>query len=308
MKKIYFLALSLALGFSANAQLTDGFESYPVGSYFGGHWTNWSGVSGAENLIVSSDQASEGVQSGYIGSDMIQDPVLDVGLKTSGIWTYSMDIFIDFGSSGYFNAQHNLNDMGTEGNWAYQAYIGIDPTQTGTPPSPGTFYLATAGIAYSFPYVEEQWFNLAIEHDIDNNVIRLYLDGVLLEFGEGADLPFGDNPSFQGQLNGFNYYSASETNSMFFDNIHFYEGPLSVNDEVVSTVSVYPTKVSESFNVTAKSNIKEVSVFNTVGQQVVKVAPNATTAQVNVAKLPSGVYVVKTVTDKEIKTTKIVVK
>lgn len=313
MKKIYFLALALTGFVFSNAQLTDDFESYPEGPYFGGHWTNWenNGSNAALNLIVATDQTAGGTKAGYIGSDLVQDPVLDTGLKTSGTWTYSMDMYIDFGSSGYFNAQHDLTQLGTEGNWAYQAYVGIDPTQTGTPPSPGTFYLATAGIAYSFPYTEEQWFNFAIEHDIDNNIIRLYLDGELLAFGEGSDLPFGDNPAFQGKLNGFNYYSAAETNSMYFDNVRFYEGPfnMSTNDASVNpTISVYPTVANDVINVSAKSNISEVTVFNTAGQQVAKVAGNGTSVQVNVSALPAGVYVVKTVAGKEIKTTKVVVK
>lgn len=311
MKKFYFLALALTGFVFSNAQLTDGFESYPEGPYFGGSWTNWTNDSSATelHLIVASDQAASGTKAGYIGGDLVQDPVLNVGLKTSGVWTYSMDMYIDFGSAGYFNAQHTLTQMGTEGNWAYQAYVGMDPTQTGTPPAPGTFYLATAGIAYSFPYTEEQWFNIAIEHDIDNNIIRLYLDGELLAFGEGSDLPFGDNPAFQGQLAGFNYYSASAENSMYFDNIEFYEGPLSVNDISSQTsISVYPTVANEVINVSAKSNISEVTVFNTAGQQVAKVAGNGTSAQVNVSALPAGVYVVKTVAGKEIKTTKVVVK
>lgn len=308
MKKIYILGLAL-FGLSLNAQLTEGFENYPTGPYFGGHWTNWSGTSNAENLLIVDDQASEGTKSGYIGSDLVQDPVLNVGMKTSGVWTYSMDIYIDFGSSGYYNAQHDLASLGTEGNWAYQAYIGIDPTQTGTPPAPGMFYLATAGTAYSFPYSEEQWFNVAIEHDIDNNLIRIYQDGELLSFGTGSDLPFGDNPAFQGKLSGFNYYSAAATNSMYFDNIKFYQGPLSVSDAAATaSISVYPTVATDLVNVSAKSNISEVSVFNTAGQQVLKVSPKGTSAQVNVSALPAGVYVVKAVVGKEVKTTKVVVK
>lgn len=311
MKKIYFLALALTGFVFSNAQLTDDFESYPEGPYFGGNWTNWSNDPTATelHLIVATDQAAGGTKAGYIGSDLVQDPVLNVGLKTSGVWTYSHDMYIDFGSSGYFNAQHDLASLGTEGNWAYQAYVGIDPTQTGTPPSPGLFYLATAGIAYSFPYVEEEWFNIALEHDLDNDIVRIYLNGELLAFGEGSDLPLGDDPVFQGKLNGFNYYSAAGTNSMYFDNVKFYEGPLAVNDaNVVSTISVYPTVANEVINVTAKSNISEVSVFNTNGQQVAKVAGNGTSAQVNVSALPAGVYIVKTVAGKETKTTKVVVK
>lgn len=308
MKKIYFLALSLALGFSANAQLTDDFETYPLGPYFGGHWSNWSGVSGAEDLTVTSDQASSGVQSGYIGGDEIQDPILIVGMKTSGVWTYSMDVFIDFGASGYFNAQHDLASIGTTGNWAYQCYIGIDPTVTGTPPLPGIFSLATAGTAYQFPYSEEQWFNIAIEHDLDNDIMRIYQDGELLAFGTTSDLPLGDDPIYQGKLNGFNYYSASAGNSMFFDNIKFYEGPLGVSDVSGATISVYPTVVKDNVNISAKSNITNIAVFNTAGQQVLKSSPNSASTQVNMSALPSGVYIVKIQAGKETLTKKVVVK
>ncbi|MDD3771038.1 MAG: T9SS C-terminal target domain-containing protein, partial [Weeksellaceae bacterium] len=125
MKKFYLLATALVFSLSANAQLTEGFEDYPLGPYFGGHWTNWSQIDIAdENILIVSDYASEGVQAGYIGGNGIQDAILDVGMKQGWIWTYSMDIYIEFFASGYFNAQHDLGSMGTTGNWAYQSYIG----------------------------------------------------------------------------------------------------------------------------------------------------------------------------------------
>ena len=306
MRKIYLLATALAFSLSANAQLTDGFEDYPLGSYFGGHWTNWSMIDNNENIIVSADQASEGTQSGFIGNDEIQDAILMVGMKTSGKWTYSMDIFIDFGSSGYFNAQHDLAQLGATGNWAYQAYIGLDPTVAGNPPVPGTFYLAAGGTAYNFNYVEEEWFNVALEHDLDTNTMKLFVDGVELDFGQ--TIPFGDDPNFQGKLDGFDYFSAAPTNFMYIDNIKFYAGEMGVSDLTSASISVYPTVTKDVVNVSAKSNISNIAVYNTAGQQVMRVNPNGMNAQINVNSLPAGVYMVKIQSGKETLTKKIVVK
>ncbi|MBW7870042.1 MAG: T9SS type A sorting domain-containing protein [Flavobacteriia bacterium] len=310
MKKIYLLATALVFGLTANAQLTDGFEEYPLGSYYGGNWKNWSMVDGPENILVVDDQASEGSQSGYIGGDEVQDAILDVGLKSSGIWTYSMDFYIDFGSSGYFNAQHDLGSLGTTGNWAYQAYIGLDPTQTGTPPAPGTFYFASAGTAYSFPYNEEEWINFAVEHHIDDDIVKLFMNGTEITFGPGVDIPFGDDPAFQGKLNGFDYYSASSINSMYIDNIRFYEGEftMGVQDLTVSEISVYPTVAKDMVNIASKTNIDNVAVYNTSGQQVLKLNPNSANAQFNVSAMPAGVYMVKIQSGKQVMTKKIVVK
>ena len=306
MKKIYFLATALVFGYTAKAQLTDSFEDYPVGPYFGGHWTNWSMVDNDENILVVDGMASDGTQSGYIGGDEIQDAILDTGMKTGGLWTYSMDIYIDFGASGYFNAQHDLSALGTDGNWAYECYIGLDPTQAGFPPDAGTFYLASAGTAYTFPYDEEVWFNFAIEHDMDNDEISIFMDGNPIVFSQA--IPFGDNPAFMGKLNGFDFYSASEVNSMYIDNIQFYQGELGVKDIQINEISVYPTVSNDVVNIAAKSDISNIAVFNTAGQQVMRVNPKGTNAQINVTALPAGVYMVKIQSGKEVITKKIVVK
>lgn len=70
---------------ATNAQVTinDNFESYPVGSYFGGHWSNWSGTTGAENLIVTNAQASSGTKSGAINTNG-QDVILKVPTAFEG--------------------------------------------------------------------------------------------------------------------------------------------------------------------------------------------------------------------------------
>lgn len=315
MKKFYLLATALVFSLSANAQLTEGFEDYPLGPYFGGHWTNWSQIDIAdENILIVSDYASEGVQAGYIGGNGIQDAILDVGMKQGGIWTYSMDIYIEFFASGYFNAQHDLGSMGTTGNWAYQSYIGLDPTVEGSPQDPGTFYFASGGTAYSFPYPEETWFNIAVQHDMDNNTCRIFFDGEEYFWqdagGNIIDIPFGDDPLFQGKINGFDFYSADPSSSMFIDNIKFYEGEfhLGVQDVTVNSIEVYPTVTKDIVNVAAKSEINNIAVYNTLGQQVLNVKASGTTTQINVSSLPAGVYMVKIQSGKEIITKKIVVK
>lgn len=303
MKKIYLTAMALSFGLFANAQLTDGFEDYPLGPYFGGHWTNWSMIDNEENIRVSDDVASEGTQSGFIGGDGLQDAILNVGMKTSGKWVYSMDMFIDFGSSGYFNAQHDLTKLGQSGNWAYEVYVGT--TQDGDL-DPGKIYFVVGQNIFSFDYTEEEWFNVAIQQDLATNKVKIYKDGDELTFSQ--EIPFGTNPNFQGKLNGFDFYSASSTNYMFIDNINFYEGELGVNDLSVSAISIYPTVVKDVLNVNAKSAISNIAVFNVAGQQVMKLNPNANSAQLNTSSLSKGVYMIKVQTGKETLTKKFVVK
>lgn len=309
MKKIYLLATALVFGLTVNAQLTDGFEEYPLGPYYGGHWKNWSMASNnSENIQVVNDLASEGSQSGFIGNNGIQDAILDVGVKISDIWTYSMDFHIGFGASGYFNAQHDLGSLGTTGNWAYQAYIGIQPT-AGMEPDPGMLHFAAGTTDYNFPYNEEEWVNFAIEHHIDDDIVKLFMNGTEITFGPGVEIPFGDDPAFQGQLSGFDFYSATSINAMHIDNIKFYEGEfMGVQDLTVSEISVYPTVAKDMVNIAAKTNIDNVAVYSTSGQQVLKLNPNSTNAQFNVTALPAGVYMVKIQSGKQVLTKKIVVK
>jgi len=316
MKKIYFLAVALTFGLTANAQLTDGFEDYPIGPYYGGHWSNWSNNPSTtdEHIIVSDGNASQGTKSGYIGGGGIQDAILDVGMKNGGIWSMSMDLYIDFFASGYFNAQGDLSALGATGNWLCQAYIGLDPTQEGTPQDPGTFYMATRGVAYSFPYPEEQWFNMGVEYNLDNQTMRMFVDGTEMQWvdadGNLIEIPLGDEGSpFLGMLNGFDFFSADVSTSMYIDEINFYGGPfMGLNDIEVSEISVYPTVSSNVINVSSKSAINSLSVYNLNGQEVMKLRPNSSSTQINISSLNAGVYILKIQSGNQTTTKKVVVK
>src|SRR5690606_14674381 len=260
MDEIYFLALSLVLGFSANAQISDDFESYPLEDYFGGHWSNWSGADNpSENIIISSDYASSGSQSAYVGNSGVQDAILNLGNKTSGVWTLQFNMFIEFGYTGYFNFQEDYPVAA--GVWGLSFHFN-DQVNYPDYPDQGLLYGADAenqGYLFDFPY--DEWFTMKFVYDVEINYVTVTLNDTLI-FEGAAGLDESTNAP---QLGGMDFFSIHDNNSYYIDDLVFTD-TMGVNDEVVSTVSVYPTKVSESFNVTAKSNIKEVSVFNTVGQ------------------------------------------
>lgn len=308
MKKLYFLALSLFLSVSVSAQLTEGFESYPDGPYFGGNWTNWdnSNIS-VENINVVSTKASQGTKSGYIGGNGQQDPILNVGLKSGGTWTYSMDVFIDTGKSGYFNAQHTLNNLGTDGNWAYEIFFGLDASQPTLPQLPGVATYKVGTNSFTFSYPSGQWFNIALVQNLDNNTVKLYMNGTEIVF-QGTLLPFGSNPTFQGKLNGFDYYSASSSMSMYIDNIIFKQGSLGVSDVKKDAVKVYPTLAKDVVNIVAPNAISEISLIDVNGKVLSTQKSNETKTQVDVSNLTSGVYFVKIQSGNDSVTKKIIVK
>lgn len=309
MKKIYLIAAALFFGVNANAQLSDDFESYPVGGYFGGHWTNWDGTSNNSNLIISEAQAHSGTKSGYIGTSPEQDAILDLGFKFDGVWTYSMYVYVEFGSSAYFNFQQNLNNLGDDNNWAHEFYLGVDPVNS--IPSYGTGFVTSQGIAYPFNYNEEEWFKVTFVVDLDEGMTTMYLNDekVILDPANDGSVPYGGDLY---QLGGADFYSYSEvaTNSYYIDDVVFEEGNTMAVKEMaaVNEVSVYPTVSKDFVNIDSKAMIQAVSVYNTAGQQMMKIAPNKSTAQIDVSSLPAGVYLLRIQSDKQVLTKKILVK
>lgn len=303
MKKVYILALALC-GFSLNAQFTDDFESYPEGPYFGGHWSNWSGSDiPNENIEISTMYASSGTKSGLIGGNGIQDAILKLGNKFSGTWSLQQKLYIPTGSSGYYNFQED--EVVTTGIWGIEFYFGYIAPDF---PENNSFLVATdendAAVylaGYDHPY--DTWFTMTHVYDLDEGTVRVYFNDEEIYNGNSYLDSF--------QLGGMDYYSADPSNQLYIDDIVFAEGDImmAVSDvNSTSSISVYPTVANEFINVSAKSNITEVAVFNTMGQQVLRVTPQGNTAQLNVSSLPEGVYVVKTMVGKEMKSTKVIVK
>lgn len=304
MKKIYFLILTLS-AFLVNAQFTDDFESYPEGPYFGGQWSTWSGADNdAESVEVSTAQAQSGSKSGLIGGGGTQDAILKLGNKFTGTWTFEHSLFVPTGSSGYYNFQEDEDTAASGGIWGAEVYLGYVATAF---PDNNAFLVATDELTseaiymagFDIPY--DAWFTMRWVYDMDEGTMTVSMDGTEIYNGPSYLDSF--------QLGGVDYYSADPTNQLYIDDITYVEGLImGTTDMASSTISVYPSVVTDSFNVNAKSNISEVAVFNSLGQQVLKTGSHGTTAQVNVSALPSGVYVVKVMAGKEVKTSKIVVK
>ncbi len=67
----------------------------------------------------------------------------------------------------------------------------------------------------------------------------------------------------------------------------------SIEDNQIAGFKFYPNPVNNTLTLSAKDTIEKVNVFNIAGQEVLKVAPEATQTQIDMSKLQNGVYFVK---------------
>jgi hypothetical protein len=68
---------------------------------------------------------------------------------------------------------------------------------------------------------------------------------------------------------------------------------LSISENVIEGFILYPNPVNDRLNLSAKDNIDELSIYNLLGQEVLRTQPKGLTTEVDMTSLPTGMYVVK---------------
>ncbi len=171
MKKTlsFLFAILIALPLAFSQSFSDDFESYNVGDYLGNQgtgWTTWNGAPGtSEDIQIVNSDAFSGSNSIYYDSPYgggPQDIVLPFGgVHNSGIFKFKSMWKIPKGNSAYFNFQGGAN-LGS--SWAMDFYLNDD----------GSFNVDK--LSGSFP--QDQWFEIRIEINFDNNDWAVYVDNV----------------------------------------------------------------------------------------------------------------------------------
>ncbi|WP_116789312.1 T9SS type A sorting domain-containing protein [Flavobacterium psychrotrophum] len=80
----------------------------------------------------------------------------------------------------------------------------------------------------------------------------------------------------------------------------------SVAPVVKKAIAVYPNPASNVLNITAEDVVTKVQVYNMLGQQVINITPNNTTATLSISDLKSGVYMVNTTANGKTGTTRFI--
>lgn len=225
----------------------ESFEEYPVdgkiaqSAIAAGHdwWTTWSNTPGGNNDgTVSDAYASEGSNSGYFTNST--DQVLLLGNYETGVYDFSFDIYTPAGKDGYFNILH-VFPASDNADWAMQAYFNAESDETNNESWHSTGHgsvHAGGGLVADLPCVEDEWMNVRVNIDCDNDQATLYFNGEEIYTWQWSLGSFGD-PATR-ILAGANFYGPLATSQFYVDNIHFTK----IGGESAPELSVDPEEVA----------------------------------------------------------------
>jgi hypothetical protein len=102
-------------------------------------------------------------------------------------------------------------------------------------------------------------------------------------------------------------YEGSGT-QLYIDNVYFYRPATTLGLAKFDTsgIKMYPNPVKNTLTIDANSAIQRVSVYNVLGQEVMKASPKSNSVILQTNQLQKGVYMVKTEIDGKISTSKVV--
>lgn len=261
MKKITLFIIALFFGMAVNAQTLlyeDNMESYTVNGFIAAQnttwWSTWSGATGGNEdgqiLETFANSPTKSVSVDIIpgGASSCTDLLLLLGDKTSGAYELKWYMYIETGKCGYYNIQH-FESPGIE--WAMETYFRAD----------GSIELNVGGDLITGTYPKDTWFEVKHEIDIDNDNIKMYIDGTLLHewpFSYQASSTSGTN-----QLGGIDFYAGSlsgsgETAGYYFDDVSYSETTAAMNP----TISLDPTSI-DTWAVAGGSSVVPMTVSNT---------------------------------------------
>jgi hypothetical protein len=188
----------------------DDFESYAAGQAPDAPyiiaWDNQS------TLGTISDQfAFSGNNAHFLPGGAATDLVYLLGDQTTGHYLVSWRMFVGENNSAYYNLQKSQ----TPGQqWAFEVVFNGDGS--------GALFAGSANASSpraSFTYTENAWIEVRHIIDLDNNIIRLFIDEQFV-----SSWPYNWQPTVQNgilQLGGVNFYPAGPDFNFYIDDFYF---------------------------------------------------------------------------------------
>ena len=296
MKKQLLSLFAVGAILSASAQTVlfeDNFDAYTVGTGVVAQnvsWAYWS-TGTASDATVSSDFASSGANSANIngtGTDL----VLPIGPFTSGKYDIKFKMYLPAGAGGYFNALHTWSGSSTTYQWACDVFF--DGTGVATWTTGGTQGGAvTVGT--------DTWFDVQITADLDNDLGRIYFNGVAANEWQwsldNANGNAGSNAIAAVDFYGTN--TAGTAGNYYIDDVQVIESTgVSIKPivEKITKVSVYPNPANSNFNIEIPEGFVggELSIIDLTGKNVIKErVTQSNTKRIDISNLNDGIYLIR---------------
>jgi hypothetical protein len=298
MKKQLLSLLAFGAILSASAQTVlfeDNFDSYTAGTGVVSQNASWSFWSAATNTdaLVSSTVAASGLNSVNI-SGTTNDLVLPIGPFTTGKYDVKFKMLIPTGSTGaYFNALHIWTNATATYEWAGDVFFDASGLAT------WTTGFASGGAAA--PMGLDTWFDVQITADMDNDMGRLYFNGVLATEWQWS-LNNANGNAGTNALAGIDFYGTDASNTdgnYFIDDVQVIESTgVSVKPiaEKISKVSIYPNPTNSNFNIEIPENFVggEISIIDLTGKVVMKDRVlQSSVKRFDASNLNDGIYLIR---------------
>lgn len=153
---------------------SENFDEYPPDTDLFGlnGWKGWANSPGA-TAFTTDDQAFSTPNSVDINGN--SDLVHEYFGYTSGTWVYSAKQYVPSGMVGqsYFILLNQYDDAGVTNNWSTQVYFDY---------AAGTVVNTGIG-AETLPLITDQWVDISVVIDLDNDVQTFYYGGDVLYTG-----------------------------------------------------------------------------------------------------------------------------
>jgi hypothetical protein len=105
----------------------------------------------------------------------------------------------------------------------------------------------------------------------------------------------------------YQFLLSSNLGVVYIDNIYLHKNTLlSTDNFAVSKVKLYPNPTSNLLNIESVGTIQNIAIYNVLGQEVMNKLTNETLVSLDVSGLNEGVYVIKTVIDGNVSSTKFI--
>jgi hypothetical protein len=214
-----------------NAIICDDFDTYNPALRLGPQadwWDTWSGTEGgAEDGIVSTEQAFSAPHSLKLSSTAAnggpQDVMLLLENRTTGHYSLKWKMYVAAGKEGYYNIQ-NIYPIPTPAVYNLDVFFNANGS--------GNFQIGANPLAGSFTYPQGSWFDVEHDIDLDNNILRLKINGDIVKV-----MPFAGN------LGGIDFYGATAISLYYVDNVEYVELPAVVfnADDCATSVDITAT-------------------------------------------------------------------